>query len=191
MSEETVSNKSLKAQERVQLALRRNWPAYSVIGLGGFLLLSNLIGFHLLDILWPGFVLAPGLLLLMPAFQSTQTHQSRLAFLAVPGAVLTTVGLLLFSMNLANEHFEAWAYSWTLVAAAVPAALMYIKRFEPAHRIHEKGRKLIRTLIFMFMGFAVFFEIIIFENFNPLLPLGLIGFGIYLLMKQRREAQTA
>lgn len=187
MSEETLTNKQLKATEQVQLAVRQNWPAFAVIGFGVFLLLSQVIGFHLIDFLWPGFIIGPGVLLMMPAHQSTEHHQSRAAFLAVPGAIIATVGLLLFAMNIV-DHFEAWAYSWTLVVAAVPAAIMYIKRFEPTHSIHQGGYKMVRTMFYLFLGFAFFFEIIVFENFTLLLPLVMIGFGIYLLMKQRREA---
>jgi hypothetical protein len=65
---------------------------------------------------------------------------------------------------------------------------MYIRRFDASHPIHEKGYKLIRIFFYLFLGFAVFFEIVVFENFTPLLPMAMIGFGIYLLMKQRREA---
>lgn len=184
MNEET--NARLKAQERMTVSLQKNWPALAVIGTGVFLLLSTALEFHLIDVLWPMFIIGPGVLLLMPAYHSTAVSQSRASFLAVPGAFLTTVGLLLFSMNLANEHFEAWAYSWTLLVASVPAAIMYIKRFEPQHKIHTAGYKLIRTMAYLFIGLAVFFEIIIFENFNPLLPLILIGIGIYMLAKQRR-----
>ncbi len=190
MSEDSVvQNKRLKAQENLELSIKRNWPAFGVIGAGVFLLMSNIFGFHLSEVLWPMFIIGPGVLMMMPAHQSTESYQSRASFLAVPGAIFATVGILLFAMNLANEHFEAWAYSWTLVVASVPAALMYIKRFEPEHRIHETGHKLIRTMFYMFLGFAVFFEIIIFENFNPLLPLALIGLGIYLLMKNRQEEE--
>lgn len=188
MSKDSVANPSqLKERESMQLVLRQSAPALVVIGLGVVLLLSTVFEFHLIDVLWPAFVVAPGLLLLAPAYNATAVRQSRFSFLAVPGAIFMTVGLLLFAMNLANQHFEAWAYSWTLVVAAVPAALMYIKRFEPEHRIHTSGRKLVRLLVLLFMGLAVFFEIIVFENFNPLLPLAMIAYGVYLLRKQRQE----
>lgn len=187
MTEDTVvENKRLKARENVQLTVRQNLPAFAIIGAGVVLLLSNIVGFHLIDILWPLFIITPGVLLMMPSYQSTQEHQSRASFLAVPGAVILAVGTLLFVLNLANDHFEAMAYSWTMVIAAVPAALIYIKRFEPEHPIHETGRKIIRNLFYAFLGFAVFFEIIIFENFNPLFSLGLIGVGVYLLINQRK-----
>jgi hypothetical protein len=40
----------------------------------------------------------------------------------------------------------------------------------------------------LFMVLAVFFEIVIFESFNPLLPLALIGYGVYLLLRNRQVA---
>jgi dolichol kinase len=164
----------------------QTWPAYGVIGIGVVLLIANLFGFPLIDILWPGFVLAPGLILLWPAYSSKLERQSRLGFLAVPGAIMLTVGTLLFIMNL-TDHFEAWAYSWPLLLASVGWALMYIKRFEPEHKVHEKGYYFMRLMVLMSMGFAVFFELLIFGSFNPLLPLAIIGYGVYLLLNNRRD----
>ncbi len=182
MTKETV----LKVEETRKLQHSKAMPAYGVIAIGVALLVTNLFGFELIDVLWPGFVLAPGLMLLWPAYASTPDQQSKAAFLAVPGAMLITVGTLLFIMNLSN-HFEAWAYSWPLVLASVGWALMYVKRFEPEHKVHQNGYNFLRLMVLMAMGFAVFFELIIFGSFNPLLPLGIIGFGIYLLIKNRQE----
>lgn len=183
MSKESI----LKVEEAGKLQTRQALPAYGVIAIGVALLVSNLFGFQLIEVLWPGFVLAPGLMLLWPAYNATPERPSRLAFLAVPGAIMITVGALLFVMNLSN-HFEAWAYSWPLLLASVGWALMYIRRFEPEHRIHDKGYKFLRGMVFLAMGLAVFFELIIFGSFSPLLPLGVIGFGVYLLVKERRAS---
>lgn len=185
MSEEKV----YKAEESLELNLDLRsspWPAILVIGVGVSLLVANLFHFHLINLLWPGFVIAPGLMLLWPAYNSTQDEESKLSFLAVPGAIVTMVGLMLFVMNMTN-HFEAWAYSWALLPAAAMGGLMYAKRFDPSSNVHDAGRKLIRAMVIMFIGMAVFFEIIVFENFNPWLPLALIGYGVYLLIKDRRE----
>lgn len=176
-----------KAEEVGKLDARTALPAVLVIGIGLVLLAANLFDFRLIEVLWPGFVVAPGLVLLWPAHSSTAGRQSKLSFLAVPGAILVTAGLLLFAMNITN-HFEAWAYSWTLLVAAAAGGLMYIKRFDKDSTIHERGRRLIRFMVLLFMVLAVFFEIVIFENFNPLLPLALIGYGVYLLLRNRQPA---
>jgi hypothetical protein len=180
MSEEAV----YKTEEAGKLQARSSLPALLVIGIGVALLAANLLHLQLIELFWPGFVIMPGLLLLWPAYNATAERQSPFSFLAVFGAMTVTVGLLLLVMNLSN-HFEAWAYSWTLVLASAAAGLMYVKRFDAASSVHEAGRKLIRLMAILFMGLAVFFEIIIFENFNPLLPLVLIGYGLYLLFRER------
>ncbi|MCP4419794.1 MAG: hypothetical protein GY805_24545 [Chloroflexi bacterium] len=180
MSKESV----LKVEESRKLQQTQKWPAFGVITIGVALLVANLFGFQLINILWPGFVLAPGLILLWPAYSASEEQPSRLAFFAVPGAIMVVVATLLFIMNLTN-HFEAWAYSWPLVLAAIGWGVMYMKRFEPEHSVHENGYRFMRLMVLLSMGFAVFFELIIFGSFNPLLPLAIIGYGVYLLLKQR------
>lgn len=182
MSEDT---KIYKVEEQSKLALASAWPAYSVIAVGVALLAANIFHIELIHILWPGFVLAPGLFLLWPAHSSTEQSNHPLSFLAVPGAFIVMTGLLLFVMNLTN-HFEAWAYSWTLTFAAAAAGLSYIYRYEPAHHIHEKAHKFIRMMGYLFIGFAIFFELVIFGNLTPWLPVALIGFGVYMLVKNNR-----
>lgn len=184
MSKESV----LKVEETRKLQRRQALPAYGVIAVGVVLLVSNLFGFQLIEVLWPGFVLAPGLMLLWPAYNATPERPSRVGFLAVPGAMFLTISILLFVMNLTN-HFEAWAYSWPLVFASVAWGLMYMRRYEPEHRVHHNGYNFMRLMVLLAMGLAVFFELIIFGSFNPLLPLGVIAFGVYLLMKERRASR--
>lgn len=180
----------LKIEEAGKLQQRQALPAYGVIAIGVVLLVSNLFHFQLINILWPGFVLAPGLMLLWPAYSSTAERQKPLSFLAVPGAMVITVSILLFVMNL-TKHFEAMAYSWPLILASVAWGLMYMKRFEPEHRVHHNGYNFMRLMVLVAMGFTVFFELIVFGSFNPLLPLGVIVFGVYLLVKERRVAAAS
>jgi uncharacterized membrane protein YjfL (UPF0719 family) len=182
MTEETV----YKAQEAAKMQTREiNWPALGFIGAGLFLLAATIFNFHVIDVLWPFFVIGPGLLLMMPAYKSTEAQQSSFSFLAVPGAMVTAVGVLLFAMNITN-HFEAMAYAWTLVIGAGIWGIGYAKRFNPASRDHDSIAKLLRWSVYAFAILAVFFEIVIFENFNPLFSLALIGYGIYLLVKKRQ-----
>lgn len=184
MSDEVV----LKIEEAGKLQRQQALPAYGVIALGVVLLVSNLFNFHLINVLWPGFAIVPGLMLLWPAYSSTPDRPKTLSFLAVPGAMMVITGILLFVMNLTN-HFEAWAYSWPLVLGSVAWALMYMKRFEPQHRVHHTGYNFMRLMVLLAMGFAVFFELVVFGGFNPLLPLGVIAFGVYLLVKERRDGK--
>lgn len=182
MSEEQV----FKAEEARKLNTELSMPALLLIGAGGLLLFASLFNIHLIDYIWPGFVIGPGLLLLWPAYKSTPKKHSRLSFLAVPGAILTTIGALLFLMNMTN-YFEAWAYSWTLLLAAVPAGIMYMKRFDSGNSIHVNGRKFMRVMFIIFGIMAVFFEIIVFEHYSVWLAAALMGYGVYLLTKERNN----
>ena len=187
MSEETI----YKTEEAAKLSKinSSSLPALAIIGVGILLLAAAIFDFHLIDILWPGFVIAPGLLLMWPAYKATAESPSKLSFLAVPGAMIATVGGLLFVMNITG-YFDAWAYSWTLVIAAAVAGLMYAKRFDEDSRVHEKGYKFIRFMGFLFVGMAIFFEIVAFEHFNPLTSLAIIAFGFYMLMKDRKTQKA-
>ena len=186
MSEETV----YKAEEATKLNVQSSLPAFALIGVGAALLLAYLFNVRLMDFFWPGFVIAPGLLLMWPAYKSTAGEQSKFAFLAVPGAMIATTGVLLFAMNLTN-HFEAWAYCWPLLIASAAGGVMYVTRYDDNVRLQERGHKFIRVMSMAFIGLAFFFEIIVFENFNPLMSLGLIGFGVYLLLRSKRAMKTA
>jgi hypothetical protein len=93
-------------------------------------------------------------------------------------------------MNITN-HFEAWAYSWPLVIASAAAGVLYVTRFDDNEALNERAWQLIRALVMAFIGLALFFEIIVFENFNPLMSIGLIVFGIYLLMRNKQEPKSA
>ncbi|MCP4424334.1 MAG: hypothetical protein GY803_07585 [Chloroflexi bacterium] len=176
-----------KIDEKRKLANASSLPAWLVIGIGAILLAANLFQVHLIDWLWPGFVIAPGLALMWPAFDSTAERQRKASFLAVPGAIVVTVGVLLFVMNLTN-HFEAWAYSWTLLLAAASAGLMYVRRFDVDNGRSQASQKFIRAMITLFGVLAAFFEIVVFENFTPWLALALIGYGVYMLTQQRGKA---
>lgn len=186
MSEETHLYKA----EQKALATETNWPARALIAIGAGLLLANIFHVQLINILWPGFVLLPGLLLLWPAQRSTESYNHPLSFLAVPGAFISTIGLLLFVMNITN-HFEAWAYAWTLAFAGAATGLAYIYRFDPANGVHEMVDKFVKVMLYLFIGFAVFFELVIFGTFTPWLPFALIAYGIFMLTKEKRMKYSA
>lgn len=187
MSEETV----YKAEEINKLKENRSaLPALAIIATGLVLLAAQLFNFHLMEIFWPLLIVGPGLLLMLPAYNATPERQSSFWFLAIPGAVFTAIGGLLFVMNLTG-HFEAWAYSWPLLAAAAAGGWMYAKRYDETSSAQRRGYKFIRWMAMLFGGLAIFFEILVFENLNPLLSLALVGFGFYLLLRDRRETTQA
>lgn len=184
MSDETTLYKAQtgKMMEISKISL----PAVLLIGGGVLLLAANLLHLSLMNYLWPGFVIGTGALLLWPAHSSTAERQSFWSWLAIPGAMIAMQGVLLFLMNLVN-HFESMAYSWTLVLAAGAYGWMYMKRFDPTSNAQEKGHRFIRAMVILFMGLATAFEILAFQSLGGWWPLLLIGFGIYLFVKNQRK----
>jgi hypothetical protein len=182
MTQETV----YKAEEKAKMQEGRAWAAWLLIGTGAALLVAGLFDLHLMDYLWPGFIIVPGLLLMLPAYKSTALEQSKLAFFAIPGAVMVATGVLLGVMNLFN-YFGAWVYAWPLLLAAAAGGVLYITRFDENADLERRAYKFIRTMGMIVLGMAFFFEILVFEHFNPLLSLGMIVLGLYMLRQERQK----
>ena len=61
--------------------------------------------FELGSVAWPFFVIVPGLVMLAVAFIGKRES----AQLAIPGTIVTTIGLILFVLA-ATDYWQAWAY---------------------------------------------------------------------------------
>src|SRR5258708_21996462 len=89
-----------------------------LVGLGILFLVQQTLGFDIGHFGWPVFVLLPGL-----AFLAAYALGPRgTAGMAVPGCVLTTIGLILAIQNTFNL-WATWAYAWALIVAAVRVGL--------------------------------------------------------------------
>src|SRR5438046_9992036 len=60
---------------------------------------------------WPFFVIAPGILILLVALTARGAVSEGLA---VFGSIVTVSGLILLVQD-ATDHYESWAYAWTLI----------------------------------------------------------------------------
>ncbi|MEA2655708.1 MAG: hypothetical protein QOI23_1073, partial [Chloroflexota bacterium] len=78
-----------------------------VVGL--FYFVVQVAGINLESFGWPLFIIIPGLTLLIVGFVSFGTGA------AIPGGILTMVGLVLAVQN-ATGYWSGWAYAWALVA---------------------------------------------------------------------------
>ena len=135
---------------------------------------------------WPLFVLAPGLVLLAWAFVGGREATA----LAVPGSIVSTVGVILFIQNLTNT-FETWAYAWALVLASVGVGTWLYGTLSDHAERQRDGIRTATIGLALFAGFGVFFQFIIFGDLlgswvgQWFFPLALIGVGAYLLYRQR------
>ncbi|UCH27630.1 MAG: hypothetical protein JSV66_08335 [Trueperaceae bacterium] len=164
----------------------------ALICLGGFFLLVQAFDLNVGSFAWPFFIIIPGLLL----FGGMAVGGKSSAGLAVPGSIVTTVGLILFVQNLTG-HFESWSYAWALIPTAVGVGLVIQGGLATDESLREQGLQLARIGVLMFLAFGVFFEMFIFQNFfgsfvgRVVLPLLLIGGGAYLLLRNKRSGEES
>ncbi len=163
-----------------------NWLGLALIGIGALILLSNLVSIPFGRYLWPLWIITPGLLLLWPAARMRPGQREPLAVLAVPGAVILSVGLLLLVMNLFN-YFEMWAYAWPLPLIGALWGVDYKNRFQEDAAGRQSRRQAMRAMFWIFLIFAIAFELLV---FHPILgawwPLLLVVLGLYLVARNWR-----
>jgi hypothetical protein len=150
---------------------------------GVFFLIVNLIpGGPGIDVLWPFFILIPGLLFLGPAVLGHWTGERRLAALAIPGTILTSLGLI-FLFCTSTGHWAVWSYVWTLIPGSVGLGLYLaarIGRWGPMPA--AVGRWMLLVALIAFLAFGVFFEAVIFGLGGRFWPVVLVLAGLLILL---------
>lgn len=136
------------------------------------------------DLTWTLFVLVPGVVMLGAALTGPRSN----AALAVPGSIVTTVGLILFVQSL-TDSFETWSYAWGLVLAAVGVGTFLQGAIEERAERQRDGRRLVMLGLTLFAAFGLFFEFLIFDSMlrgwgGWVLPVLLIGGGVWMLRRQ-------
>jgi hypothetical protein len=144
---------------------------------------------------WPLLVFLPGLgLFAIAVFGGKEWTK-----LAVPAAIITTVGLILWCQNAFNL-WQTWAYAWALV---LPTAIGFGQLVEGTlsdrPQLREQGRHSILVGALMFICFAAFFEGLL--NLSGLAPVAgaryvlpvlliLIGVGVVVRDRDRHDASN-
>ena len=125
-----------------------------LIALGAIFLLGRFV--DLGAALWPLFVMAPGLALLAWALLGGRGS----AGLAVPGSIVTMVGLVLLIQN-ATGRFDTWAYAWGLIVASVGVGTWLYGSLADKEKEMTDGARTAMVGLALFAGFGVFFECVI------------------------------
>jgi hypothetical protein len=148
-------------------------------------------GINFLAVLWPLFVIVPGLAFFIPCLKGGD-----MSAFSIPGGLIAGTGVILFYQNLTG-HWESWAYIWTLYGVILGMCFQYMGRSmknaknaaerQDAHELYEVGGYFITFSLVAFLGLASLFELAIFENRSifaiVLLPAILI-FGVLWLLSQ-------
>lgn len=162
----------------------RRVGAVVLIGLGVLFLAEQVFQFDIFGFGWPLFIFVPGFAFLYFAFRG----DSNAAGLAVPGAIVTGTGAILLYQN-TTGHWESWAYAWALYPVFLGLGLTFVGERTNNQSTAKVGRGFVRWGGLGFIALWALFEVVIFGAgglfANLLLPLLLVGAGLFLLLRPR------
>ena len=130
---------------------------------------------------WPFFIIGIGLLFFVGMFAGGRSVSG----LAIPGTIITTIGLMLFYQNITN-HWESWSYGWTVILMAVGLGIFIMGIWGQNTTQRAAGLRVLRIGLIMFVIFGAFFELIFTSGMSfglrsIIFPVGLILLGLYLV----------
>jgi hypothetical protein len=108
-------------------------------------------------------------------------------FLAVPGSIITTVGLILLVQK-SFGMWETWSYLWTLIFCAVGLGLVIQGTWSGLPDLRKRGWELARAGVILFLIFSIMMEFIFTATgvsgraSSPVWPALLIIIGLYQLV---------
>ena len=156
-----------------------------LIGLGALFLLGALFQINVWGALWPFFIIVPGLLFFVGMVALGKPG----APLAVPGSIVTMVGLILLLQNITGL-WSTWAYTWALIfPTAVGVGVAIAGLWGDDANAVRVGTVMAGIGVAIFLFFAFFFEVIV--NLNGLrsgafgriaVPVMIIGAGVLFLV---------
>jgi hypothetical protein len=167
-------------------------PAAGGLVLGILLVVAGgvVLGARILEITigphaWPLWIVLPGVALLLGSFAIPARGGLGMA---IPGAILTTIGLVLWVQD-AYGLYATWAYAWALIAPTAPGIGMLLYGLVRGDRhLAADGFRTTVVGLALFTGFALFFEGVIglsghrIEHLDEVLPYAAIALGLLLVV---------
>lgn len=151
-----------------------------LIAFGALALATQLFsGFDFWEAFWPFIVIGVGVMFFVVMFAGGRSVSG----LAIPGSIISVIGLMLFVQNLTG-HWESWAYGWTVILMAVGVGIFLMGAYGGQASQRRAGLRVLKIGVILFVIFGAFFELL----FNSsrlaqiLFPVALILMGGYLLV---------
>ncbi len=150
---------------------------------GLLLLLSQLLHIDLAGLLWPFFIIVPGVALFLAALLASGKAGEPMA---IVGSIITMIGCILLFQNV-THLWATWAYAWALIApTSVGLGILVwgaIKGYQDKVR---EGLNMTGIGLVIFLVAGAFFELVLGVSgfgLGPLaLPFLLIGLGGILIV---------
>ena len=144
---------------------------------------------------WPVYVIAPGVVLLLIGLAIP--HEGGLGA-AIPGGIITTVGLLLAYQEAAGAY-ASWAYAWALVApGSVGLTLTLYGLLHRRMDLLDAGLRTAAVGLGLFVGFGLFFENVIGLDdggstaaIRSALPMLTVGLGVIIVIRNLLPQPTS
>jgi hypothetical protein len=163
----------------------------SIIG-GSFLILLGLLflfgqwfrGLNFLGLLWPLIIVAFGALFFVGMLAGGKSS----AGLAVPGSIITGIGLMLLVQSLTG-YWESWSYGWTVILILVGLGIFIMGSYGEREHSRQAGLRLMQIGCILLIAFGAFFEGLIFASQHPgvgglIFPAALILLGLILVLSR-------
>jgi hypothetical protein len=109
--------------------------------------------------LWPFVLIVPGALMVLLAAVPGRDLET----LAVPGAFVTTLGLVL-GLQALTGRYDTWAYAWALIPASVGVGRWLQGAIAHDSEQRRDGARLALLGGALFAGFGLYFEVVAFRG---------------------------
>ena len=149
---------------------------------GVIFLVGEFLGRGFWSLFWPFFIILTG----VAFFVGMQAGGPRLSGLAIPGSIVSMIGLILLVQNTFHQ-WQTWSYAWALIIVAVGIGLLIHASYSGSEGPRRAGMYLIRLGLILFLAFGVFFEALFFllgNHYGSAIfwSVALIGVGIYIIV---------
>jgi len=154
--------------------------AFGLLALG-----SQLVrGFNFWGTLWPLILIGIGVVFFAGMFASERSGGG----LAIPGAIFSGIGLLMFLQNITN-YWQSWAYGWTVIVMSVGIGIFIAGWWSDSESQRQAGKRVFGIGLILFVLFGAFFEMIFQSSqfAQILFPAALIVLGGYLIIMRGRH----
>jgi hypothetical protein len=166
----------------------------ALIGMGALFLISRVFGIGLGRVVWPFFIIIPGLLFFAGMFAGGKSAGP----LAIPGSIITVTGSILLYDSMFNA-WANWAYIWALIfPTAVGIGLLIHGTWSENPAVIKTGSRWAAVGMLILLGMGSLFELLIYPLFNVdrgllntvLWPALLIGIGVWLMRRHHHTTDA-
>ena len=155
-----------------------------LIGLGALFLLAQFFGFAAWAYVWPLAIVGMGILFFVGMLAGGKSAGG----LAVPGTILSAIGLVLLFQNVTGR-WETWSYGWTIIILSVGVGLFIAGAWSGNPDQRQSGVRVAEIGFVMFVLFGAFFELVLggFDGSRlqqAIFPALLILVGLFLVVRR-------